>query len=147
MKRRSFINKSLLSTIGIAGIGQTLAASNLEDQNTGKPFNLDFAFHDGMFKNHGGANFTDQITWAYDQGFRSIEDNGMLSRSVQQQEEIGNLFTHRCAVRTQHPVKFRQLGPLQRPSPQSGCQAPVGHHARLLLVQHGVLQACHVQDR
>ena len=93
MKRRSFINNSVLSTIGIAGLGYTGLTSNLADENSGKPFNLDFAFHDGMFKNHGGANFTDQIKWAYDQGFRSIEDNGLLSRSVQQQEEIGNLLS------------------------------------------------------
>ncbi|HMP32212.1 MAG TPA: TIM barrel protein, partial [Saprospiraceae bacterium] len=57
------------------------------------PFNLDFAFHDGMFKNHGGEKFTDQIKWAYDQGFRSIEDNGMMSRNPQQQDEIGNLLS------------------------------------------------------
>jgi hydroxypyruvate isomerase len=92
MKRRSFINKSLLSTLGVAGIVNTAFSFDNNQVNTGKPFNLDFAFHDGMFKNHGGTNFTDQIKWAYDQGFRSIEDNGMLSRNIQQQEEIGSLL-------------------------------------------------------
>ena len=43
-----------------------------------KPFNLNYGFHDGMFKNHGGADFIDQIKFAYDKGFRSIEDNGMM---------------------------------------------------------------------
>lgn len=54
-----------------------------------KPFNLDYAFHDGMFKNNGGNVFVDQIKWAYDQGFRSIEDNGMMARPAEQQKRIG----------------------------------------------------------
>lgn len=55
-----------------------------------KPFNLDYAFHDGMFKNLGGNDFTDQIKFAYDKGFRSIEDNGMMARPVEQQKKIGD---------------------------------------------------------
>jgi hydroxypyruvate isomerase len=31
-----------------------------------------------MFKNNGGEDFLDQIKWAHDQGFRAIEDNGMM---------------------------------------------------------------------
>jgi hydroxypyruvate isomerase len=56
------------------------------------PFNLDYAFHDGMFKNNGGADFLDQIRWAHDQGFRSIEDNGMMGRTADQQKKIGDLL-------------------------------------------------------
>ena len=55
-----------------------------------KPFNLNYAFHDGMFKNHGGNDFIDQIKFAHDKGFRSIEDNGMMSRTVEQQKKIGD---------------------------------------------------------
>ena len=54
-----------------------------------KPFNLNYAFHDGMFKNHGGNDFIDQIKFAHDMGFRSIEDNGMMGRPVEQQKKIG----------------------------------------------------------
>jgi len=43
-----------------------------------------------MFKNHGGADFIDQIRFAYEKGFRSIEDNGMMSRPVEQQKKIGD---------------------------------------------------------
>ena len=49
----------------------------------------DYGFHDGMFKNHAGTDFIDQIKWAYDAGFRSIEDNGMMKRPVEQQKKIG----------------------------------------------------------
>ena len=55
-----------------------------------KPFNLNYAFHDGMFKNNGGNDFIDQIKFAHDRGFRSIEDNGMMSRPVEQQKKIGD---------------------------------------------------------
>jgi hydroxypyruvate isomerase len=43
-----------------------------------------------MFANHAGKNFIDQIKFAYEMGFRSIEDNGMMSRTPELQTEIGN---------------------------------------------------------
>ncbi len=92
MNRRSFINKSVISSVGVAGFAHTQGHIFKGHEAESKTFNLDFAFHDGMFKNHGGEKFVDQIKWAHDQGFRSIEDNGMMSRSVAQQEEIGNLL-------------------------------------------------------
>jgi hydroxypyruvate isomerase len=93
MKRRSFINNSILGAVGL--IGSSIQNPNFITPNDtlSVPFKLDFAFHDGMFKNHAGDKFTDQIKWAYDQGFRSIEDNGMLSRTIKEQEEIGNLLS------------------------------------------------------
>lgn len=55
-----------------------------------KPFNMNYAIHDGMFKNNGGNDLIDQIKYAYDMGFRAIEDNGMSGRPVAEQEKIGN---------------------------------------------------------
>lgn len=52
-------------------------------------FKLNYGPHDGMFKNSAGAEFIDQIKFMHDQGFRSIEDNGMLKRSTADQEKIG----------------------------------------------------------
>ena len=46
------------------------------------------AIHDGMFRQHGGETFVDQIKWAHEQGFRSIEDNGMMARTPEQQKQI-----------------------------------------------------------
>lgn len=54
-----------------------------------KTFKLNYAPHDGMFANHAGKNFIDQIKFMHDQGFRAIEDNGLLRRSVEDQEKIG----------------------------------------------------------
>src|SRR3954468_9150036 len=50
-----------------------------------KPIHLNYATHDGMFKNSGGNDFIDQIKFAYDMGFRSIEDNGMMGRTPEMQ--------------------------------------------------------------
>lgn len=55
-----------------------------------KTFNLNYAPHAGMFAAHAGADFIDQIKFMHDQGFRSIEDNGLMKRTVQMQEQIGN---------------------------------------------------------
>jgi hydroxypyruvate isomerase len=93
MQRRKFIRNSFLSGAALMTAGQTVALEKNDRNPTGnKPFNLDYAFHDGMFKNNGGNDFTEQIRWAYDQGFRSIEDNGMMSRPVEQQKAIGDLL-------------------------------------------------------
>jgi hydroxypyruvate isomerase len=57
-----------------------------------KTFNLDYAPHEGMFRESGGKDFLDQIRFMYDQGFRSIEDNGYLARTPEEQSLIGNLL-------------------------------------------------------
>ena len=98
MERRKFIRNSFLSGAATITVGQSFAEnSDGEFVKTrtlaeNKPFNLDYAFHDNMFKNNGGEDFLEQIKWAYDQGFRSIEDNGMMSRTVEQQKKIGDLL-------------------------------------------------------
>ena len=94
MQRRKFIRNSFLSGAAVVTAGQSFASEKNESPHLteNKPFNLDYAFHDGMFKNNGGADFLDQIKWAHDQGFRSIEDNGMMGRTVDQQKKIGDLL-------------------------------------------------------
>jgi hydroxypyruvate isomerase len=56
-------------------------------------FGLDYAPHFGMFRNSAGADVVDQLRWMHDQGFRSLEDNGMRGRSVADQERIGAELT------------------------------------------------------
>jgi len=70
-----------------------LAADHGADLTNGQPFKLNYAFHDGMFKNSAGKDFSDQIRYGYDLGFRAIEDNGMMDRPPADQEKIGNLLT------------------------------------------------------
>jgi hydroxypyruvate isomerase len=93
MERRKFLRNGFLSGATVFATQQLFAeGKNWIKTNESKPFNLDYAFHDGMFKNNGGDSFLDQIRWAHDQGFRSIEDNGMMGRSIDQQKIIGDLL-------------------------------------------------------
>lgn len=94
MERRKFIRNGFLTGASVITASPVIAENQNEKIFTeNKPFNLDYAFHDGMFKNHGGNDFVDQIKWAYDQGFRSIEDNGMMGRSAEQQKKIGETLS------------------------------------------------------
>jgi hydroxypyruvate isomerase len=100
MKRKTFIRSSLLAGASFAATSSKLsfAGSAAPEPPTAAaprsapagPFHLNYATHDGMFKNTAGPNFTDQIKYAFDQGFRSIEDNGMAQRPVDQQQQIGD---------------------------------------------------------
>lgn len=87
MKRRNFIQTGFTAVASALTIG-TASATEFKPA-VGKPFKLNYAPHDGMFKNHGGADFVDQIKFMADQGFRGIEDNGLLGRPLAEQERIG----------------------------------------------------------
>src|SRR6267154_1056908 len=91
MNRRTFISR------GMAGAGAAVALSAGSAHGltnlTGPSFKLNYAPHDGMFKNSAGSDFVDQIKFMADHGFRSVEDNGMLARSVSEQERIGKTLS------------------------------------------------------
>src|SRR5688572_18168785 len=90
MERRNFLQQTALAGAGIlsgqAALSQPIQQSTAAD----KPFNMNYGFHDGMFKNNGGDDFIDQIKFAHDKGFRSIEDNGMMRRTPEMQKKIGD---------------------------------------------------------
>lgn len=95
MKRSEFIRNSLLTAGAIttgAGITNTFTANKTNPAAADKVFNLDYAPHQGMFENHAGKNFLDQIQFMHDRGFSSIEDNGYLNRPIDEQEKIGKLL-------------------------------------------------------
>jgi hydroxypyruvate isomerase len=93
MKRRNFIQQGMSAAGAMLMPVSLLAAETRRKVNTDKPFRLNYAFHDGMFKNSAGKDFSDQIRFGYDQGFRAIEDNGMMNRTPEDQEKIGALLT------------------------------------------------------
>lgn len=93
MKRRNFIQNSVLAGTSLAIPVAIASAPEYLPESTGKPFKLNYAFHDGSFKNMAGKDFSEQIRYGYDQGFRAIEDNGMMDRPPEDQEKIGNLLT------------------------------------------------------
>ena len=92
MQRRKFVQQSLLAGGTLfTSATSAFAYSNKKSKKTDeKIFHLNYGFHDGMFKNHGGTDFIEQIKFAHSAGFRSIEDNGMMGRPVEQQKKIGD---------------------------------------------------------
>jgi hydroxypyruvate isomerase len=88
MKRKTFIRSSLVAGASLAALRPSKSFAGPTAPTD--PFHLNYATHDGMFKNSAGPDFIDQIKFAYDQGFRSIEDNGMAQRPPDQQQKIGD---------------------------------------------------------
>jgi hydroxypyruvate isomerase len=93
MKRRKFIQKGALtgSFLGLGGLGvqhafaKAITAEN-EVQSLGKhSFNLNYAPHIGMFKQHAGDDPVAQLKFMAAQGFTAFEDNEMKGRPVAQQ--------------------------------------------------------------
>lgn len=90
MQRKHFIQNSLLGGASLLTAGIARASDNNGVNNSDKPFHLNYGIHDGMFKNSAGNDFIDQIKFGYDNGFRAIEDNGMMGRTPEQQQKIGD---------------------------------------------------------
>lgn len=95
MKRRNFLRNSITAAASAVTLGNVFASPLTRDTRTGlaaaaeKPFTLMFAPHDGMFSSHAGKDFVEQIKFMHEQGFRGVEDNGMLKRSKEEQNRIG----------------------------------------------------------
>ena len=87
MERRAFMTAGLT-----AGAGAVTAAAFMGQNNavaSGRHnFKLKYAPHFGMFKHNAGDNLLDQLQFMADQGFTALEDNGMMRRPVEMQEEI-----------------------------------------------------------
>jgi hydroxypyruvate isomerase len=95
-RRRSMDRRTFLATGLTAG---TALALNVTARRApgGQPapgaagstgFKLKYAPHFGMFKHHAGDDPIDQLKFMADEGFSAMEDNGMMGRSVEQQERI-----------------------------------------------------------
>lgn len=93
MNRKAFIRNGLIAgTAAIAGPGVLGAKasgtdSNRQDTHT---FNLNYAPHFGMFRHHAGNDPIDQLKFMAEAGFTAFEDNGMMGRSTQMQNKIGD---------------------------------------------------------
>ena len=85
MDRRDFIGTGVAGAIAATGI--TPAAATAAPAAQGKTFQCDYAPHFGLFRTHA-PNDIDELKFMHDQGFRSLEDNGMAGRSVADQEKI-----------------------------------------------------------
>ncbi len=81
MNRRSF---SQLMTAGVLGSQAVQGKTNPENV-----FSLKYAPHFGMFAQHAGKDYIDQLKFMHEMGFRALEDNEMMEKPVEIQEKIG----------------------------------------------------------
>ena len=90
MKRRNFIQNSTLSAASLMVVNPLFSNNNPKPNHI---YNLNYAPHFGMFKNHAGSDIFNQLEFIKDQGFKAFEDNGMKNRDVKTQEKIGNFLS------------------------------------------------------
>jgi hydroxypyruvate isomerase len=89
MERRNFLKSIGYLSSGAALTAATGVSALSKDKRNIQGFNLDYAPHFGMFKAHSGDDLVDQLKFMADQGFKSLEDNGLLGRSLDDQNKIG----------------------------------------------------------
>lgn len=94
MERRNFLKQNILAGSGLIASANLFASKGMVAKTVSSaPFQLNYAFHDGMFANLAGESFIDQIKFAHSVGFRSIEDNGMMNRTPEMQKKIGDTLS------------------------------------------------------
>src|SRR5690606_42127949 len=87
MKRKDFIQQSLLAGLGIvAGTGKLLAKP--EVPGNGQPFNMKFSPDMGLFAEAAGKDPVDQSKWGYDHGFRAWESTFLRRMETSEHERI-----------------------------------------------------------
>lgn len=92
--RRDFIKKAAVSGAAVMAapsiFGNTVRQSQPKIADAEAPFKLKYAPGFGMFRQHAGQDPVDNIKFCYDQGFRAMFDNGLMSRPVEDQVKIAN---------------------------------------------------------
>lgn len=95
MKRRSFIQKTALTSGAISLSGAFSYSRTTNKKEMAYSFNLKYAPHLGMFNNLAGEDPIDQLNFMADQGFTAFEDNGMMQRDVSIQTKMGETLAKR----------------------------------------------------
>ena len=97
MKRRGFIKSTAAASLLGLSIPDMYAMNNSsKDEALGKhKFQLKYAPHLGMFRNHAGNDPVDQLNFMADSGFTAFEDNGMKGRSIAMQEKMARTMVKR----------------------------------------------------
>jgi len=90
MKRRDFISRAAVATGALATGSSAVVqrSSGREYDGRKSAFTMNFAPHFGMFAESAGDDVIDQLRFMAEQGFRSLEDNGMKGRGVEEQGRI-----------------------------------------------------------
>jgi len=87
MRRRQFL-RGALATAGTLPLAA--AGSGAAGQGGRHAFKLKYAPHFGMFEHSAGKDLLDQLRFMADAGFTAFEDNGMMRRAPDVQQQIGD---------------------------------------------------------
>lgn len=88
--RRDVLKGGAAGAAGLMGLRP--GSNEMQNPSSPKAFQLKYAPHFGMFEKSAGSDPVDQIKFAADQGFSAWEDNGMMGRSVEDQNRIAKAF-------------------------------------------------------
>ena len=96
MQRRQFLRTvatgSLCAVAPVTAFTMGQLAPAVPARAPRRAFKLKYAPHFGMFKESAGPDLLDQLRFAADQGFTAFEDNGMMGRPVEVQQQIADLM-------------------------------------------------------
>ncbi|MDX1585128.1 MAG: TIM barrel protein [Balneolaceae bacterium] len=93
------------------GSWNALASTHQDSTSLEEPFTLNYAPHFGMFRNMAGSDFIDQLRFMHKAGFRSLEDNEMRNRPVEQQKRIAeemNRLNMKMGVFVAHTIGWSE---------------------------------------
>ncbi len=91
--RRSFLKGAMLSAAAFSINPLRASSLNTVSSAPNDTFKLKYAPHFGMFKHHAGDSPVDQLKFMAEQGFTALEDNGMMGRTIADQEKIAGTMS------------------------------------------------------
>ena len=87
IKKATFAGAALLAAPAVFGQdGKKKVKEKAPDPVV--PFKLKYAPSVGMFREHAGSDIIDNIKFCYDMGFRAMFDNGLMSRTPEDQIKL-----------------------------------------------------------
>jgi hydroxypyruvate isomerase len=95
MNRRSFLAAGTLTSTGLGLFSSKALAQESQPTASTAPFKLRYAPHFSTFRHHCGENPLEAIRFCHDQGFRAMFDNGLMGKSPDMQEKIGQAMRDR----------------------------------------------------
>jgi hydroxypyruvate isomerase len=104
--RRSFVKAAAVAATGV-GLGETASLA----EQAPRVFQLRYAPHFGMFKEHAGDDLVAQLEFMRAEGFTALEDNEMKRRSVADQERIATAMARlgmRMGVFVAHEIAWNE---------------------------------------
>lgn len=95
MRRREFLTRTAAAATVFGAAGAKSVSAQTPSAPVKRTFKLKYAPHIGMFENSAGKNPLDQINFMADAGFRAFEDNGLMGRTPELQQQIGDVLAKR----------------------------------------------------